>query len=357
MLGAAKVKIDSPTVLVLLGATGDLVGRKILPALYQLHQQSQLPNLFRVVGFSRRDWADADFRSYLSDLMPQEPTSLSDSFLNLFSFSGGNFDDPPSFQALNRHLTAIDKDLGLCANKLFYLAVPPRYYKTIFNNLGRSGLTSPCGSEEGWTRVIVEKPFGENLKTAQELDNLLSKLFREEQIYRIDHYLAKEMSQNILAFRFANNLLEDSCNRQGIEDIRIKLWYEDSVQDRGHFYDGVGALRDVGQNHALQMLVLVTMDQPEIFTYTAIRIRRSMALNQLSPFTLEEVSRQSYRAQHQGYRNIQGVAGNSMTETYFRIKAKLDGERWGGTPITIEGGKRLPRTEKFAQLIFAHPSP
>ena len=265
----------NPTVLVVFGTTGDLMARKIVPSLFYLRGLGQLPERLCVLGFGRRDWDDARLRQHVREILaekaPQASSADVEDFLTLFRYQRGEFDDASSYAATRAHVDAIQGEWGVCANKLFYLAVPPEHYATIFRHLSESGLTEACSDLEGWTRVLVEKPFGDDLKTARELDALLGSLFREEQIYRIDHYLAKEMLQGIMNFRFTNNLFESEWGRQAIERIDVTLLESIGAEKRGAFYDGVGALRDVGQNHLLQMLALVTMEQPAAMSPAAIR--------------------------------------------------------------------------------------
>jgi len=352
---------DKPTILIVLGATGDLMRKKIVPALYHLFIKRKLPDLFRVVGFARRDLENKLFRQNVSQILIEHSEGVNrdmlPQFLNLFSYVQGFFDDKNAYQNLNKALKKIDDSLGVCTNKLFYLAVPPQFYESIFHNLAASGLTKPGSLEEGWTRVLVEKPFGKNLKTAQELEKLLAKLFKEIQIYRIDHYLAKEALQDILAFRFSNNLFENNWSNQFIEKVEIKLWENIGVEDRGSFYDSVGALRDVGQNHLLQMLALITMDHPIDFQAEAIQKKREEVLQTLIPLKKSEIQKFTFRAQYEGYKEIKGVAPDSTTETYFKTLAFLSSPRWQNVPITLESGKRLKEARKEIVVYLKHPLP
>ncbi|MCL4400172.1 glucose-6-phosphate dehydrogenase, partial [Patescibacteria group bacterium] len=267
-----------PTIMVVFGVTGDLMQKKITPALFNLFKNDSLPERFKIIGFARRDLSDKDFKEKIAGMFDK----VVPDFLSLFGYERGFFEKKKDYIKLALRLKEIDKKWGMCSNKLFYLAVPPELYPEILKNLHSTGLSRPCGGpEEGWTRVIVEKPFGKDLKSAKFLDDLLRKLFREEQIYRIDHYLAKEMLQNILAFRFYNNLFEFVWGKKLIESVNIRLFESIGVEDRGGFYDGVGALRDVGQNHLLQMLALVTMDKPPRFTPEDIRRERAKILSTL----------------------------------------------------------------------------
>lgn len=350
-----------PTILVVLGATGDLMAKKIVPALFNLHREKKLPQKFRLVGVSRREWGDKDLKKHLHSILATKaknaPASAVRSFLNLAVYERLRFDSLPDYIALRDHLKKIDDELGVCTNKLFYLSVPPQFYSEILERLHKSHLTDGCGPYEGWTRVIIEKPFGNDEKSAKALDARLAGLFREEQIYRIDHYLAKEMLQNILMFRFANDLFEGEWNNRTIEKIHIRLFEKIGVEDRGAFYDRVGALQDVGQNHLLQMLALVTMDRPREYTADAIRRARKELLVKLVVPTTAQAAKGSFRAQYDGYRAVRGVAPRSHMETYFHIKGFLSGSRWEGVPIIMESGKRLHETRKEIEVFLRHERP
>src|SRR5579885_2351826 len=350
---AASYSRTMTTVLVIFGATGDLMARKIVPALSHLFANSKLPHMLQIIGVGRKEFTDESFRAYIADLLRQQKEQQP--FLSHIFYHQGNFDAAATYQTLAKKLGYIDNSWRVCSNKLFYLAVPPLLYQSMFLNLESSGLTIPCGPDEGWTRVIVEKPFGKNLQTAQGLDVLLGALFKEEQIYRIDHYLAKEMLQNILVFRFSNNLLENVWNKDGIESIVIKFFEEVGVEGRGAFYDGVGALRDIGQNHILQMLALATMDNPESLTSDAVRQKRAALLEQLPGLTDEQITKGTSRKQYIGYRDIPGVAPDSQTETYFNINFNLTAKRWNGVQVSLEGGKKLGETRKEIIVTFKHP--
>lgn len=355
-----KSKFHLPTVLVIFGVTGDLAVKKIIPALYHLFIKNKLPKLFQIYGFSRRNWTNDQFRLFIKDILKKESTYSEDKvddFVRRGFYVQGKFDIVPDYTNLAKEMGRVDDEWKVCSNKLFYLAVPPKYYSTIFNNLAESGLTIPCSPEEGWTRVIVEKPFGYDLTTAMSLDLQLSKLFKEEQIYRIDHYLAKEMLQNILSFRFANNLLESSWNNKAIERIDIRVLEKLGVEGRGGFYDGLGALRDVGQNHLLQMLALITMDEPNDFSVEQVRAKREEILRSLKIPTKSDVQKYTFRAQYEGYNSIDGVQKKSQTETYFKVRATLHSARWQGVPIYLESGKRLGKSVKEIVVTFKHNTP
>jgi glucose-6-phosphate 1-dehydrogenase len=354
-----------PTLFVVLGVTGDLTAKKIVPALFSLHEKKLLPPKFEFVGVSRRDWTDADLKDHVRAILhvkaPQASEAAINSFLDFVTYGKIRFDVTDDYVALQNKLTAIDDKWGMCTNKLFYLSVPPSFYDEIFENLHKSHLTDGCGPDEGWTRIVVEKPFGSDEKSAKLLDVHLAKLFKEEQIYRIDHYLAKETFQNILAFRFFNNLFEEQWGNTLIEKISIRELENVGAEDRGSFYESVGAFRDVGQNHLLQMLSLTTMDQPRDLSADAIRKNRAAILETMETMDLNEIKKQTFRAQYDGYRTIKGVSPTSNVETYFRIRTSLSHPRWVGVPIILEAGKRLakPNEDEITEIevILKHPKP
>lgn len=339
-----------PTVFIIFGATGDLMTQKIVPALFHLYIHKNLPKLFHIIGFSRRDWNQDEFRKHVKEILLSHKDKKKkediENFLNLIAYQHGNFDSPEAYKTLAGSLGIVDTGWNACSNKLFYLAVPPKFYKTILENLAESGLTIPCGGDEGWTRILVEKPFGNDLKTAQDLDILLATLFKEEQLYRIDHYLGKDLLQNILEFRFANALFEGQWNREHIKKIEVRILEKLGVEERGAFYDGVGAFRDVGQNHLLQMLSLVTMDRPVTYDAVDVRQKRAEIFSYLKTPSVEDVKTKTFRGQHKGYTAIKGVDSKSQTETYFKVVTEIQNDRWRGVPIILEGGKRLlPKKE------------
>lgn len=350
--------VQAPTIFVVLGATGDLMARKLGPALYNLFQQGSCPEQFHVVGLARRQLSQAEFAEHVAgNLQTHADIDLADDdqFLRLLQYQPGDFNDAETYTKLQETLEAVDKEWGVCSNKLFYLAVPPSGYETIFQQLSDSGLMDPCDDDTGWSRVLVEKPFGSNLEHAVQLEKQLDDLFNEEQIYRIDHYLGKEAVRNILAFRFSNNFLEQSWDNAMIDNIEIRLREEIDVEDRGSFYDKIGALLDVGQNHLLQLLALVTMEHPRTYAAQEVRDQRAKALEAL--VAVRDVDRQTARAQYEGYRQTDGVDFHSETETYFRVRTSSDLPHLRGVPIIMDGGKALKKTDKQVIVTFKHPSP
>lgn len=345
-----------PTTMVIFGATGDLSQRKLLPALLDLYIKGFLLEPFRIVGFSRGSYTNEEFRAFIKGVIEKRahghPAERVKTFLANTCYQAGLFEDPNGYQNLARMLSRVDDDFKICSNKLFYLAVPPALYETIFKHLASSGLTIPCGPGEGWTRVLVEKPFGKDLATARHLDSLLGRLFQEEQIFRIDHYLAKEAMQNILSFRFSNVLFEPIWNHEYIEKVDITFFETLGVEGRGAFYDDIGALRDVGQNHMLQMLASVGMENPEVLDAGAVRKERAKVLRSLRPIGAREVKKFLRRGQYKGYRREQEVSPHSLTETYFRLEAYVENERWKGVPFILESGKKMRETKTEITVYF-----
>jgi len=350
-----------PTVFIIFGATGDLMAKKITPALFHLYKSGKFPHLFKIIAFSRRDLTIDEYQKHIRSILSNTKdrrikVSEVESFLKYFEYRQGDFENVDAYNELASYLGRVDDEWKACSNKLFYLAVPPNNYQSIFEHLHASGLTLPCSPEEGWTRVIVEKPFGKDAHTAHELDELLGKLFKEEQIYRIDHYLGKDMMQNIISFRFSNDLFEKTWSKEHIDKIEIRLLEKIGVEGRGGFYDGIGALRDVGQNHALQMLALLTMKQPKDLTPENVRRARAKVLEDLIPLSMREATERTFRAQFKGYRDEEGVSKNSKTETYFKLIATLNSSQWEGVPIIIEAGKRIIESKEIV-VTFKHTEP
>ena len=346
-----------PTVFVLFGVTGDLVKTKILPSLYSLYLKNLLPEKLRIYGFSRRDLNDQGLRDYFRNIHINAKAGNEkdyNRFLEYFFYVRGNFEDKNAFKNLAAAMGKTDKGWRFCSNKLFYLAVAPKNYKTILLGLKHSGLAAPCGAKDGMTRIVIEKPFGSDLKTAEELDMLLGKLFTEDQIYRVDHYLGKETVRSIIAFRFSNLFLTPAWNNKYIEKIEFILHEKEDIESRGEFYDGVGALRDVGQNHLLQLLALFTMDNPGSFTAEAIRKKRAETLARLEIFDSAGVEKNTLRAQYEGYRSQPQVNPASNTETYFKIKAAMHSGPFAGVPLYLESGKGLAETRSEIKIIFKH---
>ena len=344
---------NQPITFVIFGGTGDLAKNKIFPALLDLKIKKLLPNNYRIVGFSRKDFSDSDYRDFVSNAIKNLNNGYNideiSNFLNSIHYVQGDINDLDTYDDLNFNLKKQDDDLGQCSNKVFYLAVPPNLYEPIFENLDKADLVQPCRKNQlaNWTRILVEKPFGSNPDEAQRLDKKLGKLFDENQIFRIDHYLAKEALQNIITFRFSNPIFMPVWNKDYIEKIEISLFEKNDASDRGHFYDEIGALRDVGQNHVLQMLALLTMEDPGSLEPEKIREFRKNLISRIVPAHKDPLE-YSIRAQYEGYTEEEGVDPKSKTDTFFQLKLNVNNKRWKGVPIFIQSGKALG--EKLVRL-------
>jgi len=337
------------TNIVIFGGTGDLAKTKLLPALYDLYLQNLLPEKFYILALSRKPLTDEDYREYVKYCITSKrevDADMLEKFSKCVKYISGNFSDLISYQNIKAALAAYDAEQGLCSNKLFYLAVPPNLYEDIFAKLKDSDALASC--EGGWSRLLVEKPFGSDLKTAEALERQLCELFTEEQIYRIDHYLAKDAIENILSLRFANSILADSWNGKRVESIDIRLFETSDVANRGAFYDGIGALRDVGQNHILQILALLTMPAADVHNPDEVRKSRLEALEALR----YKDSNLIYRGQYVGYHEAEGVVPNSQTETYFKIITKLQNSEWQDVVVTLESGKGMVSSYSEAIITF-----
>ncbi|NJN16190.1 MAG: glucose-6-phosphate dehydrogenase, partial [Oscillochloris sp.] len=350
-------RTPEPCTMVIFGASGDLTSRKLVPALYNLARERRLPGGFSVVGFARREWTDAHFRQILLDGVNANSRSgavdppLWESFAEGVSYHRASFDESEGYAALSDRLAAIDAQRGTAGNRVFYLATPPESYPEIIHQLGRHGLNqSPNG---GWTRIIIEKPFGHDLESAQELNQQVLSVFDESQVYRIDHYLGKETVQNILVFRFANGIFEPLWNRNFVDHVQLTVAESIGVEDRGGYYDHSGALRDMIQNHLMQLLTLTAMEPPVAYDADAVRDEKVKVLRAIRPIAPDEVAEYTVRGQYdhgslngktvKAYRDERGVAVNSQTETYVGLKLFIENWRWAGVPFYLRSAKALPR--------------
>lgn len=348
--------MNKPLTLIIFGATGDLYQNKISVALLDLFSEGLLPLDFMIVAFARKEFTDEQFRVFTKESLLKKKNNHSSKevelFLEHFKYIQGNLNNLEDFKILNEKLATEDEVRGVCANKLFYLAVPPTLYGTIFENIAGAGLASPCVHEDTnkntWTRVLVEKPFGKGITEAQHLDKMLGDLFDESQIFRIDHYLAKETIQNILTFRFSNNVFESLWGNKHVERVKIVVHEKNTLEARGNFYDGIGALRDVGQNHMLQMLALIAMEDPGGINAERIRELRSDILEKVLLVDIDKM----VRAQYDGYLNEPGVDKGSETETFFRVTLGVNNDRWAGVPFEFESGKALAESRVAIEVYF-----
>jgi glucose-6-phosphate 1-dehydrogenase len=356
--GLRLERTPEPCVMVIFGASGDLTRRKLIPALYNLSRERLIPSGFTVVGFARRPIPDEQFRQTMLDAVnefsrsrPVQP-AVWDSFAQGMFYLQSDFDDAQGYRRLGELLDRIDQERGTGGNRIFYLATPPDAYPIIIKNLGESGLARPK-TATSWARIIVEKPFGHDLQSAVELNQQLAQVFREDQVYRIDHYLGKETVQNILVFRFANGIFEPIWNRRYVDNVQITVAESIGVEGRGGYYDHSGALRDMVQNHLMQLLSLVAMEPPATFDADAVRNEKVKVIRSIRPFTSDDVSKLVVRGQYgpgtigaedvPGYRQEPGVDPNSQTATYVAMKLIVDNWRWADTPFYLRTGKSLPR--------------
>ena len=347
--------MNETTTIVVFGITGDLAQKKLIPALLDLYIAGYLPKTFRIVGVGRKEMTEDGFRAYLVEHIEKRghhhSKERAERFIANTRYLSGDSSQSAIYAELSTYLAKQDKELGTCSNKLFYLAVPPSLYEPIFDNLANAGLSLPCAGKRGWVRVAVEKPFGDNAETAMALDRKLALLFKEEQIFRIDHYLAKETLENILTFRFANVLFEPAWNNKHIEKVHIELLESGTVGKRGIFYEGVGALRDVGQNHLLQMLAFIAMEDPKEWSADAIRKARAEALEHLT-LSDKDGEFEGIEGQYEGYLQEEGVNPLSVVETYFRFDAFVETPRWHGVPFILESGKAMEEDRVSITVYF-----
>lgn len=341
-----------PTAIVIFGGTGDLAATKLFPALLDLFVAGQLPERFAIIGLSRKDLTNEEYQKFVQESINQKGHTHEEAVVHRFCshirYVAGSFAEPAAYERVKESLQSYDDSIGQCTNKLFYLAVPPEYYEVIFEQLAASEAMALCAGPDAWARLLVEKPFGRDLETAQVLEKKLCSLFADEQIYRIDHYLAKDAIENIIALRFVNTILSESWSGTAIESIHIKMLETKDVSNRGSFYDSIGTLRDVGQNHMLQIFALLTMPPADVHDPQAIRQARAEALKVLQAHTIISVE----RGQYEGYADTHGVEKGSDTETYFKLSFQLDEGSWQDTTFTLEAGKALHEKVNEAVITF-----
>ena len=360
--GLEAQRVAPPAVLVIFGASGDLTSRKLLPALAGLALRGALPGAFGVVGVARTELDDEGFRQHTLAATPEAAESpLWAALVGGFRYVAGEYEDPETFKRLEHVLEEIDAARGTGGSRLYYLATPPSTFPAVAAALGRAGLNRPA-TEDGFVRVVVEKPYGRDLRSAEALDEALHDVFGEDQIYRIDHYLGKETVQNLLAFRFANTIFEPVWNRRYIDHIQITAAESEGVGRRGGFYEEAGALRDIVQNHVMQVLSLVLMEPPVSMDADGIRDEKVKALKAVEIPTPEDVMVEVVRGRYtegwiegeevRGYRQEEGVDPRSQVETFVALRLWIDNWRWAGVPVYIRAGKRLPKRVTEVALQF-----
>jgi glucose-6-phosphate 1-dehydrogenase len=338
--------------MVIFGATGDLTKRKLIPALCNLAQDDQLPKKFAIIGFAANDETTESFRKKMGEEIPKyshiEPKTWT-WFAERIYYVKGDFGDPEAFKRLQQQITEVDRQHDTQGNRFFYLAVAPRFFSPIVKQLGDIGLTK---EQDGrWARVIVEKPFGHDLASAIQLNAELKQVLTEKQIYRIDHYLGKETVQNLMVFRFTNNIIEPLWNRNYVEHVQITAAETVGVEHRGGFYETAGALRDMVPNHLFQLLTMTAMEPPISFDADEVRNKQAEILHAIQPLDPEEVLTCAVRGQYgegnvagesvPGYRQEEGVSAESQTETFVALRLQIDNWRWAGVPFYLRTGKRL----------------
>ena len=356
-------RIAGPCGMVLFGVTGDLARKKLMPAIYDLANRGLLPPGFSLVGFARRDWADQDFGKIVYDAVKAHArTPFRESvWRNLaegFRFVPGTFDDPNSFDLLAETVKLLEDERGTGGNQAFYLSIPPGSFSTVCEQLERSGLSRPEG--DSWRRVVIEKPFGHDLKSARELNDIVEGVFPADSVFRIDHYLGKETVQNLLALRFANQLFEPVWNANYVDHVQITMAEDIGIGGRAGYYDGIGAARDVIQNHLLQLLALTAMEEPVSFAAEHLRAEKEKVLSAVR--LPKDLSKATARGQYApgwqggeeviGYLDEDGVAKDSRTETYAAVKLEIDSRRWAGVPFYLRTGKRLGKRVTEIAVVF-----
>jgi glucose-6-phosphate 1-dehydrogenase len=348
-------RVPEPCALVVFGVTGDLARKKLLPAVYDLNSRGLLPTDFVLVGFARRDWGDGDFEDMAREAArahartPWREEVWARLAANIH-FVPGSFDDDHAFDELCNCTNEMYDSHGIKGNAAFYLSIPPAAFPTVLKQLQRTGMSDNAKSG-GWRRVVVEKPFGHDLASSRELNNLVDEVFTPQDVFRIDHYLGKETVQNILALRFANQLFEPVWNANYVDSVQITMAEDVGIGTRAAFYDQTGAARDVLQNHVLQLLALIAMEEPVEFTADAIRTEKIKVLraitlpDELGAYAIRGQYTQGWLAGERvvGYRQEKGVPPDSKTETYAAVRLDIETRRWAGVPFYLRTGKRLPR--------------
>lgn len=347
-----------PCGLVIFGASGDLAERKLFPSLYRLRLSGQLPKNFYVVGVGRTSFTNDGFRERVSASVKTgvrnvHSTSLAE-FLSSFYYRSLRYDDPEDYKNLSIDLDRWDRDRNTRGNRAFYLSVPPALYADVISEIGKAGLSKEKEKGRGWSRVIIEKPFGRDLASALALSQDIRRTFTEDQIYRVDHYLGKETVQNILVLRFANILFEPIWNRNFVDHVQITAAEDIGIGHRAGYYEEAGCLRDMFQNHLLQLLCVTAMEPPSSFHANRVRDEASKVLRAARPITQDRVDGVCARGQYRGYLEEDGVAPKSQTETFVAMKLLIDNWRWQGVPFYLRSGKRLSSRRTDVVVRFKH---
>lgn len=362
-------RIAGPSALVFFGVTGDLARKKLLPAVYDLMNRGLLPPSFGLVGYGRREWSDDDFRAYVREsVQAHARTSFREDVWNQFQkgmrFVQGAFDDDAAYERLKSTLVELD-ERGAQGNHAFYLSIPPKAFEQVLSKLAEHGLASreedarTTHAGTGWRRVVVEKPFGHDLESARELNAIVERVFPPDSVFRIDHYLGKETVQNILAMRFSNQMFEPVWNANYVDHVQITMAEDIGIGSRAGYYDGVGAARDVIQNHLLQLLALTAMEEPLSLDSKHLRAEKAKVLEAVRVDDLENsYALGQYAPGYQGGEHVNGffdekdIPADSRTETFAALKVSIDNRRWAGTPFYLRAGKRLGRRVTEIAVLF-----
>ena len=356
-------RIAGPCAVVIFGVTGDLATKKLMPAIYDLANRGLLPPTFALIGFARRDWVDEDFGNLVLKAVQDHARTpfrqeVWDRLSEGIRFVQGTFDDEAGYTRLAETLAKLDAERGTGGNHAFYLSIPPKAFPTVCEQLSKSGLARP--ENDRWSRVVIEKPFGHDLDSARSLNHVVNSVFPESSVFRIDHYLGKETVQNILALRFANQLFDPIWNAHYVDHVQITMAEDIGLGGRGGYYDGVGAARDVIQNHLTQLLALTAMEEPVSFSPAELQAEKIKVLSatELAQPLDETSSRGQYAAGWQGGEKVvglldeEGFAKDSTTETFAAITLEVDTRRWAGVPFYLRTGKRLGRRVTEIALVF-----
>ncbi|GAA2151284.1 glucose-6-phosphate dehydrogenase [Nocardioides koreensis] len=356
-------RIAGPCGLVLFGVTGDLSRKKVMPAIYDLANRGLLPPGFSLVGFARREWADQDFAQIVHDSVKAHARTefreeVWQQLAEGIRFVQGDFDDDAAFDRLRRTIEELDEERGTGGNHAFYLAIPPGFFGAVVDQLKEHGLAEE--RDGSWRRVVVEKPFGHDLESARELNSILDRVFPSGSVFRIDHYLGKETVQNILAMRFANELFEPIWNANYVDHVQITMAEDIGIGGRAGYYDGIGAARDVIQNHLLQLMSLVAMEEPVSFDAESLRFEKQKVLSSVVlPHRLDLTTARGQYApgwaggeKVNGFLEEEGIKKASTTETYAAVTLHVDTRRWAGVPFYLRTGKRLGRRVTEVAIVF-----
>jgi glucose-6-phosphate 1-dehydrogenase len=356
-------QIAGPCGVVIFGVTGDLARKKLMPAIYDLASRGLLPPGFSLVGFARRDWADQDFAQIVHDSVKEHARTefreeVWQQLAEGFRFVQGDFDDDVAFETLRQTIQDLDRVRGTGGNHAFYLSIPPRFFSNVIGQLKEHGLAEQ--SQDSWRRVVVEKPFGSDLKSARKLNAIISEVFPPESVFRIDHYLGKETVQNILAMRFANAMFEPIWNSNYVDHVQITMAEDIGIGGRAGYYDGIGAARDVIQNHLIQLMALIAMEEPTSFDARSLRLEKQKVLQsvvlprRLDLFTAHAQYVEGWAGGEKvtGYKQEQDIPQDSTTETFAAVRLDVETRRWAGVPFYLRTGKRLGRRVTEVAVVF-----